>query len=49
MINFFASEMTSDVRSRGVYIMSKDLENIFKKGKKAWRKIRESTVTDFKL
>ena len=41
--------MTADVRSRGIYIMTKDLENIYKKGKKQWRKIQEATVTDFKL
>ena len=29
--------------------MTKDLENIYKKGKKQWRKIQEATVTDFKL
>ena len=49
MINFFAAEMTSDVRSRGVYILSKDLENIYKKGKKAWRKKSEATITDIRL
>ena len=49
MIAYFAAEMTADVRQRGMYLMSKNLDSIYKKGKKAWRKAHEELMTEFSM
>lgn len=49
MVDYFGTDMSDDLCTRGKYIMNKNLEKIIKKGIKNWKKESVKFITGFKI